>query len=826
MSCTISVSYPLKRLVISISLILGIIPAVPAVPAATMPQSVSPCGAPAQFNPLNLRLYRAIVMPIVEKMTLQQKIGQMTLTDLSMLPTQADHYSAPHLIDPALMSQYAVGALLVAGDETPYTCTGERCTAINNATIPGIYEHAIAANWLALANEVGKSNVSVTIGKDNVALIAPLLGTDAVHGNQHVVDQVLFPQNIGLAATHDPAEFYQAGYWTAQSVRATGFNWIFAPTLAVSHNPNWGRYYETMGSDPDLVKTYAYCFVQGAQQSSGGFMHGTLATAKHYLGDGATLNGIDEGNDSVSDLDRFYRVNSAGYIGAINASVGSSMISYSAVNGLPMSINSTLFSSLYTGQLNGQIYHAPFYGFAVSDYAAVNRIATQGLPTTTNARPSFNQAMADTINAGMDMIMLSPWTENSTIDNFQKLVTGLVANADKKKAPAIDMNRINEAVVRILAVKYAMGLITNPDGTIWHTQRTLLSTVNDDPNNDKAAQAALQAAQKSLVLLKNKDSVLPIQPQQLQYIVLVGEDIIPVQQGTKPQPELFQTFNNIGAQNGGWSLRWQGYEGNEYWLGTHQKMTHASSIVGGISQIVAPYKTQVLYTHYTEPTINMDAVKVQRAQFMAQLKQLLPKMTPHNTVIIASLAEPPYAEFMGDINVPYCANETSSITKGCLYNMHQNPYLPKQQKSTSAVGLDQYSQSIIQLLHEKDTKIPVVSILFSGRPVVINETINQFNPLNDSAAFIAAWLPGTTGGQAIANALFGRYLFCNGKALMNGACPSHSANTLPVDWLKDMSQLTNYPVYSKGIGVPRYSNPLFAMGYGLATTTLSEDKSV
>lgn len=815
MFCHTPINPNLKPLVISLALILGMMP---AVMAETIPQAANPCGGtPVQLNPINLQLYRAIVMPIVEKMTLQQKIGQMTLTDLSMLPTQADHYSTPHLIDPSLMRQYAVGALLVAGDETPYTCAAGRCSTINNSTIPGIYEHATLANWLALGNEVGQPDVSVTVGKDNVAMIAPLLGTDAVHGNQHVLDQVLFPQNIGLAATHDPAEFYQAGYWTAQSVRASGFNWVFAPTMAVSQNPNWGRYYETMGSDPDLVKAYAYCYVQGAQQSHAGFMYGALATAKHYLGDGATLNGIDEGDDSVSDIDRFYRVNVMGYTGAINASVGSAMISYSAVNGVPMSVNSTLLSSLYTGQLNGQIYHVPFYGFTVSDYAAVNKIATQGLPTTSDPRPSFNQAMADTINAGMDMIMMSPWTENSSIDNFQKLVTGLVLNSEQKKMPAIDITRINEAVVRILAVKYAMGLITNPDGTLWQTQRLLKPTLNADPNNDKAAQTALQAAQKSLVLLKNQNDVLPIKPQQLQYIVFVGEEIIPVQQSTKQQPELFQTFNNIGAQNGGWSLRWQGYEGNEYWSGTHQKLTHASSILDGVNNIVAPYKTQLLYTHYTEPTINMEAVKVQRAQFMAQLKQLLPKMTPQNTVIIASMAEPPYAEFMGDINVPYCADNTTDSTQGCLYNMHQNPYMPAQQKATSAVGLDQYSQSIIQLLHEKDQAIPVVSVLFSGRPVVINTTINQFNPLNDSAVLIAAWLPGTSGGQAIADALFGRYLFCDGKQIANHVCHSGSENTLPVDWPKAMSQLTNYPIYSKGFGTPRYPDPLFLVGYGLAT---------
>lgn len=801
----ISKSFKVKPLALTLALIL--------IPSTYSFAEI--CGMPTTANPIDLQAYRALVTPLVASMSLQQKIGQMALPDLSILPPQPDHYLTPHVLDLALMKQNAVGAILVNGGETPYECKKDSCSVVTSFDQTTHFTYATLANWQALSSLLNKPNVSVTLDNKDTALIQPLLGTDAVHGNQHVLGEVLFPHNIGLAAAHDPAVFYEAGYWTAQSVKQSGFNWVYAPTVAVSQNPQWGRFYETMGSNLQDVQANAYCYVQGAQAADQGLINGVLATVKHYVGDGATKDGIDEGDvNPVSDLARFYAANMPGYAGAINASVGSAMISYSAVNSKVMSVNKNLLDTLFTGRLNNITYHQPFLGFTVSDYGAIDKAAAQGLPSSPT-KMSLNQALADSLNAGMDMVMLAPTTPNMSVPNFIKAVTTLVDNSKQKKLPAVNESVIDEAVTRILAVKYAMGLIRNSDGSLWHSTQKLRS-LKGDADHLQAAAAALQAAEKSLVLLKNQHNILPLTPTQFKYIVFVGENILAVQEQGKKHLEVFQDFNNIGAQNGGWTLRWQGFNGNQFWQGANKQTSHASSILEGVSVITAPYQTNLLYTHYQNP-LDMKKVQADREQFLAQLKNDLPSMSSANTLIIATLAEVPYAEFMGDINASYCQNNPSDVSKGCLYDLHLNSYLPDQQKASLAVNLDAYSAQIIKILQTRDASIPLVTVLLSGRPVLINQTENGFNPLNNSSAFVAAWLPGTTGGQAIANALFGRYLFCKGKQAQ-GVCLANSANTLPVDWVANREQLVDYPNYArKGTNLPRYPDPLFSMGDGLAT---------
>ena len=210
---------------------------------------------------------------------------------------------------------------------------------------------ATNAHWLELATNIFEPTVV-----DNKYEVYPLLGTDSVHGDQHVLDTVLFPHNIGLAATHDKECFKATGYYTAKGVLESGFNYGFVPTVAVSHNPQWGRYYETMGSDPDLIYEYAAAFVEGAQlpNPETGKMDGILASAKHFLGDGATFWGIDQGNNTVYNMKAFLERNYQGYSGAVSQCVGNVMCSYSAVNFIPMAANSFLLNGvLKEGLLDG-----------------------------------------------------------------------------------------------------------------------------------------------------------------------------------------------------------------------------------------------------------------------------------------------------------------------------------------------------------------------------------------------------------------------------------------------------------------------------------------
>lgn len=169
-----------------------------------------------------------------------------------------------------------------------------------------------------------------------------LLGTDAVHGNQHVLGSILFPHNIGLAASHNQDNFANAAKWNAASVKQSGFNFAFAPTVAVSHNPQWGRFYETMGDNVTEVRAFAKAYVQGLQGNTDKQITGVLASTKHFLGDGATFNGNDEGNAKVYNMKKFLEVNMAGYLGALEANTGNIMVSYSAINDIAMSINTAL----------------------------------------------------------------------------------------------------------------------------------------------------------------------------------------------------------------------------------------------------------------------------------------------------------------------------------------------------------------------------------------------------------------------------------------------------------------------------------------------------
>lgn len=188
-----------------------------------------------------------------------------------------------------------------------------------------------------------------------------------------------------------------------------------------------------------------------------------------------------------------------------------------------------------------------------------------------------------------------------------------------------------------------------------------------------------------------------------------------------------------------------------------------------------------------------------------QALTLFPKINAKNSVIVGVLAEPPYAEFMGDVACPFCFNSTNE--NGCLYNNHLNPYLPLLQRSTLEINYAQDDLDLISAVKAIDQKIPLITILFSGRPMIIQQPSS--NPLDLSEAFIAAWLPGTTGGQAVANALFGYYQFRKTHYQLG------EPNSLTIEWVRDMQQLNNYPIYRKGRGFVAYKNPLFHLGYGL-----------
>ncbi len=238
------------------------------------------------------------------------------------------------------------------------------------------------------------------------------------------------------------------------------------------------------------------------------------------------------------------------------------MCSYSAVNYIPMAANGFLLNGvLKEGLLDGK----PFHGFVISDYDELGKMATGKWPTTPITMEQYD-AIVMVVNSGVDMAMLSPYNGNIPISYYQEVLKTATLNND------ITISRINDAVRRILGVKMALGLIKPKSSAFYlddYLYSKLASLENNNPTSFASAQeASLDAAKKSLVLLKNENDFLPLKKESLKYIVLVGDRTVDqVYEGEGRVRTVYQDFDNIGSQNGGWSIRWQGIDGNEYFSG-------------------------------------------------------------------------------------------------------------------------------------------------------------------------------------------------------------------------------------------------------------------
>jgi beta-glucosidase len=407
------------------------------------------------------------VNDLLSRMTLDEKLGQMT---------QAERGSVSN----AQITQFRLGSLLSGGGSAP-----SPNTATSWANMYDNFQNAALATPLAI----------------------PLIyGVDAVHGHNNVVGATIFPHNIGLGATRDPALVQNIGRATAEEVSGTGIDWDFAPCLCVARNDRWGRTYESFGERPDLVSSMT-TIVTGLQGSSLAAPGSVMATAKHYVGDGGTTGGVDQGNTQLSESD-LRAIHLPPFQAAVQRGVGAVMISFSSWNGVKMHGNTFLITNVLKGELG-------FSGFVISDWNGIDQI---------DGQPGFTAAEVRTaINAGIDMVMVP--------DAWQNFISVLRSEV---QAGRISMARIDDANRRILTKKFELGLFERP-----FTDRSFTSTVG----NAAHRTLARQAVRESLVVLKNDGNVLPLAVANNK-IFVAGK-----------------SADNIGFQSGGWTISWQGGSG-------------------------------------------------------------------------------------------------------------------------------------------------------------------------------------------------------------------------------------------------------------------------
>ena len=413
------------------------------------------------------------VETLLGQMTLDEKIGQMTQIDKNALRTGRE------------VHDLMVGSVLSGADSLPRPNTAD--------------------TWVDMYDGYQSQALSTRLG------IPMIYGVDAVHGHGGLKGATIFPHHIGLGCTRSPEVVQAAARVTAREVAGTGIDWTFAPCLAVPRDERWGRTYEGYGEVPDLAESLGAAAVRGFQGEGAGAGGGVdtsriMACAKHFLADGATFGGKDQGDAKISE-EELRRLHLPGYIATVKAGVATAMASYSSWNGQPMHGNRHLLTDVLKGELG-------FGGFVVSDWAAIDKMS-----------PDYAADVEASINAGIDMIMVP--TPVDRVREFQQKLKALVASGRVTQA------RIDDAVRRILKQKVRFGLWERP-----FTDRALTAEIGSPAHR----AVARDAVRKSLVVLKNEGGVLPLAKSGRVHLAGFRAD-------------------DMGVQCGGWSVGWRGHRG-------------------------------------------------------------------------------------------------------------------------------------------------------------------------------------------------------------------------------------------------------------------------
>ena len=465
---------------------------------------------------------------LIQSMTLDEKVGQMTQIDQRFLDTITD------------LSTYSIGSLLSGGGSHP---------KVNEPQA-----------WLDMYNsyqsETLKSRLQIPL----------IYGIDAVHGHNNVYGATIFPQNIGLGATNNPELIFKISEATSIEVAATGIDWTFSPCLSSPEDYRWGRTYEGFSSDPSLVEIMGEASVKGYQSAQTNSGKKVVACAKHFIGDGNTefgtgMNGLVDRGNTILTVDELKEKLLPKYQAAIDADVQTIMASYNSWNGVKCHGSKELLTDILKIEMG-------FDGFVISDWQGIDEIPGD-----------YKSDIITSINAGIDMVMVSG--QGQPYKKFMRLLKESVEEG------SIPLARIDDAVKRILKVKIRNGLFDNP-----LVENDALKVIGSDAHRD----IARQAVRESVVVLKN-------------------DDIIPISKDSKSIVVAGRGADNLGMQCGGWTINWQGGQGD---------ITIGTTILDGIKKSVSA-ETNVIYSKDGQDLNDVDG-----------------------ELAVVVIGEDPYTEFFGD----------------------------------------------------------------------------------------------------------------------------------------------------------------------------------
>ncbi|MBU0997488.1 MAG: glycoside hydrolase family 3 C-terminal domain-containing protein [Firmicutes bacterium] len=466
---------------------------------------------------------------LLASLTLEEKVGQMMQAEKNGVSNND-------------VTNYNLGSILSGGGSAPST---------NDAY-----------NWYLMYKGFQDA------ARNSSSEIPIIYGLDAVHGNNNVYRATMFPHNIGLGAANDPDLMERIGLITAREIRVTGMNYTFAPMIGVVQDISWGRTYESLSESADLVAGLTGAYIDGLQNYCIG------ASAKHFVADGGTDGGHDQGNAIMTE-EEVRAIHLVPYYDAIEAGVYTIMISYSSINGEKMHASEYWIQDVLKDEMG-------FDGFVISDYEAIHQLPGD-----------YYAQLVSSINAGVDMLM-EPWSWKDAITN----IIAAVGAGD------ISMNRIDDAVRRILIIKYKMGLFSE-DFYDESTQTYYRLSYSEGFSTDENKAVAREAVRESLVLLKNENNALPLSKDQ--DVAVIGEGAV-----------------NIGIQCGGWTIGWQGDD--------NRSLTPGTTILAGMREAVSGTNGTVVQDIYEADTV------------------------------VVVLSENPYAEYYGDNDTLTLTGPTATST--------------------------------------------------------------------------------------------------------------------------------------------------------------------